>query len=309
MFFKPKIFISSVLSLKTIRSEIDLFLRSVGAEVIIYEKNLTPSTIRATYRSDILESDFVILILDKEYGTLTKHGKSGTHEEYDILIESNIPFHVYIRKSNNHNRKLNSLINKFTFDDISYYFYVNHKDLLARIKETVFTISKEIALNQIERFRITNTKILKITTKRDYDRGVKILKDIHKMTHFLEYNNIDPRFTTAYSFYFEYWSSYYKAFNWYFIDYKIDEMFKNVIIKCDEYHTLLSSEFSPAKEITTVQFEDNIEFTIHKLNQDHIELSTSNIELVFNEFINSLNFFEKELDLHNKRASYLDDNI
>lgn len=44
MIFKPRIFISSTLSenLK-VRSKIENFFSSIGAEAMLYEKNLTPS--------------------------------------------------------------------------------------------------------------------------------------------------------------------------------------------------------------------------------------------------------------------------
>lgn len=98
MSFKPRIFISSLLDGKLeIRSKIENFFISVGAEPILYEKNLTPSSSINTYRQDIVDSDFVIVILDENYGSVTESGLSGTEEEFNIAMSNRLKTHVYIR--------------------------------------------------------------------------------------------------------------------------------------------------------------------------------------------------------------------
>lgn len=56
MYFKPRIFISSTLKENLgVRSEIEEFFSIVGAEVLLYEKNLTPSVTPMTYRKIYLK--------------------------------------------------------------------------------------------------------------------------------------------------------------------------------------------------------------------------------------------------------------
>ena len=51
MYFKPRIFISSTMGDKLeLRENIKKWFESAGAEVALYEKDLTPSTNSNTYR-------------------------------------------------------------------------------------------------------------------------------------------------------------------------------------------------------------------------------------------------------------------
>ena len=150
MIFKPRIFISSTLSENlTIRSQIEKFFFSIGAETLLYEKNLTPSVSPMTYRNDIIDADFIIFIIKNKYGQRTENGISGTHEEFNISLETNIPKHVYIKLENGE-RESKELIEVINNNQISYYYFKTDKDLLKRIKETTFTIAKEIMLRKVE---------------------------------------------------------------------------------------------------------------------------------------------------------------
>jgi hypothetical protein len=100
MSFKPRIFISSTFDLINLRKKLSNFYISIGAEPLLYEENLTPSVNRSTYRQDILDADFTIFIFHKRYGSETDFGISGTHEEWLIANQNNIPSHVYIKFDN-----------------------------------------------------------------------------------------------------------------------------------------------------------------------------------------------------------------
>ena len=70
MIFRPRIFISSTLGENlSIRKKLETFYKSIGAEPMLYETNLTPSVVPASYRTDILDADFIIFILKNQYGT------------------------------------------------------------------------------------------------------------------------------------------------------------------------------------------------------------------------------------------------
>ena len=91
---------------KKVRDSIKKHFIELGAEPLLYESNLTPSTKPMTYCKDILEADFVILIMKDNYGTETDWGISGTHEEYRIAKENRIPIHVYLKPSKSQDNKL-----------------------------------------------------------------------------------------------------------------------------------------------------------------------------------------------------------
>ena len=99
MIFRPKIFISSTFKEnEKIRNQIRDYFYSVGAEPLLYEYELTPSIQPMTYRINLADADFMIMIVKDNYGTETESGLSGIHEEYKIAHNNNIPLHVYLKK-------------------------------------------------------------------------------------------------------------------------------------------------------------------------------------------------------------------
>jgi uncharacterized protein DUF4062 len=143
VFFKPRIFISSTLDLASIRSEIKSLFESVGAETMLYEKNLTPSINRSTYRQDVLDADFVIFIFEERYGGITESGKSGTNEEWDIVAQAGIPTHVYIKKTDEKEDSLNRFLSdEIQGKQVSYYYYSNTAELLEQIRRMIFTVAE-----------------------------------------------------------------------------------------------------------------------------------------------------------------------
>ncbi|NMA65618.1 MAG: DUF4062 domain-containing protein [Clostridiaceae bacterium] len=181
MIFKPRIFISSTLSENlSIRSKIEKFFSEIGAEAMLYEKNLTPSVNAMTYRKDILDADFIIFIVKKQYGKRTESGISGTHEELKIALETNIPKHVYI-KLNDSDSDAKELIEEIDNNQISYYYFKDDNDLFKRIKGTTFTIAKEIMLKKVEDSQLPKTSVRKICVKYDYEKAIEIIKVIESM--------------------------------------------------------------------------------------------------------------------------------
>lgn len=67
MIFRPKIFISSTFKgNESVRNQIRDYFYSVGAEPLLYEHELTPSINPLTYRTNLLDADFMILIVKEE---------------------------------------------------------------------------------------------------------------------------------------------------------------------------------------------------------------------------------------------------
>lgn len=195
MIFKPRIFISSTLDENlSVRSKIESFYSSVGAETMLYEKNLTPSVNQMTYRKDILDADFIILIIKNKYGTRTERGISGTHEELKIALNANIPLHVYIKLEANQS-DAKEIIDEINNNRISYYYFKNDKDLLERIKETTFTIAKEIMLKSVEDTKLPRNTVLKLSIKHDYEEALNIISIVESM--FKVYNNTEFDFVNS----------------------------------------------------------------------------------------------------------------
>lgn len=167
MYFKPRIFISSTMGDKLkLRSQIKNYFEKAGAEVALYEKDLTPSTDPNTYRNDILQTDFVIFIIDERYGAKTDWGISGTEEEFIIAQSNNKPCHVYLKQidKTDESEKFEALIKS---KGISYYFYKDENDLLRKLKSTCFTIARDIVKKNIDKQQIEPALIRRMSINHD----------------------------------------------------------------------------------------------------------------------------------------------
>ena len=176
MYFKPRIFISSTMGDKLkIRKQIKNIFEKAGAEVALYEKDLTPSTIPNTYRQDILQTDFVIFIIDERYGAKTGSGLSGTEEEFNIVTYNNKLCHVYLKE-------IEKTDEAKVFEDnikskgISYYYYKNEKDLLNKLQSTCFTIAKNICEAKLLHQKIEPKLITKLAVEKDYAMALGYIK-------------------------------------------------------------------------------------------------------------------------------------
>ena len=184
MIFRPKIFISSTFSEnKKIREDIRKFFYSVGAEPLLYEHELTPSVIPKSYRTNLLDADFVIMIVKDKYGTKTEYGMSGIHEEYRIALNNNVPLHVYLKrnKESNNTEESNPLIEDLVKDGISFYYFDNDRELIKRLKETTFTIAKDIMLSQLEKNKIPDNILYKLASEKDYNKAMDVVNIIEDM--------------------------------------------------------------------------------------------------------------------------------
>lgn len=253
MFFKPRIFISSLLrgSIGK-RKNIDKLLRSCGAEVILYEKNLTPSVNTNTYRRDILEADFVILILDENYGALTENGISGSEEEFDIATENSLKTHVYIKNAKTNSRKEDKFIKKIKETGISYYFYTTDEELYNRIQETVMTIAKEITLNSITKEKMDWIIVKKLAQNSDYElacnfiRRHSLFKGLCQSDRFLEIN------TNMVFALFEFPINYISKYPFLFIDTKYGDLLLDAYKPIKAFMEKHSMEFEYSNDLYSI---------------------------------------------------------
>ena len=149
-----------------LRGQIKSYFQKAGAEVALYEKDLTPSTDPNTYRNDILQTDFVIFIIDERYGAKTDWGISGTEEEFIIAQANNKPCHIYLKQidKTDESEKFEALIKS---KGISYYFYKDENDLLRKLKSTCFTIACDIVKKNIDKQQIDPALVRKMAIKND----------------------------------------------------------------------------------------------------------------------------------------------
>lgn len=233
MIFRPKIFISSTFKEnEEIREQIRDYFYSVGAEPLLYERELTPSINPMTYRINLLDADFMILIVKDEYGTETETGISGMHEEYKIAHNNKIPLHVYLKKNNTvtSDTTTNPLIEDLKKDGISYYYFNNDLDLLKRLKETTFTIAKEIMINDITKSKVPKESIIKLAGNSDYDRAMQVISIIESMKNVITTNELDWVYSSLFvacleCIDYEFSSTYHHFINWK-LDEKLEKMLK-----------------------------------------------------------------------------------
>ena len=158
-----------------LRKQIKNIFEKSGAEVALYEKDLTPSTVPNTYRDDIMQTDFVIFIIDERYGAKTDSGLSGTEEEFNIITYNNKLCHVYLKEIEKTD-EAKAFEDNIKSKGISYYYYKNETDLLKKLQSTCFTIAESICKANLLQQRIEPPLITKLAVEKDYATGVEYIK-------------------------------------------------------------------------------------------------------------------------------------
>lgn len=252
MYYKPRVFISSLLKNKIeLRNRISSVLSKAGFEVLLYEKNLTPSTDLYTYRKNILDADYVIFILDEEYGNRTDSGFSGTEEEYMIASYNNKNRHVYIKmnsesvvEDNNDTSSDNSLfLKKIKDQGVSYYLYKNEKDLVKRITESIVTIAGEIAVKKAFDNQISDDNVFRIALKHDYDLALGFISIYKSMIY--EMNNRDLIYSNLFTAFNEYnieW--WFSGTKYHFIDEKMNDIVDKIFTYASDFIEKHVNEFT-----------------------------------------------------------------
>lgn len=239
MAFKPRIFISSTFSdNKKVRERIKKHFIELGAEPLLYESNLTPSTKPMTYRKDVLEADFVILIMKDNYGTETDWGISGTHEEYKLAKENQIPIHVYLMSSESTDNKL---IKELKADQVSYYYFKTDIELLKRLKETSFIIAEEIILKNLAQKKLPHFTVRQLSYNADYQRAIELIRSIEVMKKYNNQFSFDYLTTTIFVDFIEPIIYYFKQQEHIFINWKLDDALSDMILIAQKFlynHTL-----------------------------------------------------------------------
>lgn len=242
MAFKPRVFISSTFSdNKKIREKIKKHFIELGAEPLLYESNLTPSTVPMAYRKDILEADFVILIMKDNYGKKTDWGISGTHEEYRIAKENCIPIHVYLLQSES---TKNSLTRELQKDQVSYYYFKTESELIKRLKETTFIIAEEIVLKHLIQRKLPHFTVRQLSYNADYQRAIELIRSIEAMKKCHDQFGYDYLSTTIFTDYIEPITWYINQEKPVFINWKLDEALNEMASVAQEFMSNHSLDYT-----------------------------------------------------------------
>ena len=245
MIFRPKIFISSTFTEnEDLRNQIHEYFYSVGAEPLLYEHELTPSILPMTYRTSLLDADFMIMIVKDNYGTETASGLSGIHEEYKIAQNNNIPHHVYLKKDSTSETIDNPLIDDLRKDGISYYYFDGDDDLLKHLKETTFTIAKEIMLRQIETYKLPKKSIIKLAGDSDYKRALEIIAIIESMKNTAHIYELDWVSSSLFMECLDCIRYEFSSLDHHFINWKIDDLLREMLNIANEYNNHFSIDFT-----------------------------------------------------------------
>lgn len=292
MYFKPRIFISSTLDLSSIRTRVCNILESAGAEVMLYEENLTPSIIPSTYRQDVLEADFIIFIFHNRYGTKTEQGISGTNEEWLIVKDANIPKHVYVKRAAREQEKRlqNFVTNELTQNGISYYCYRDDKELINRIKGTVFSIAKEIAINKLETLNVDASLIKLAKAKSDNAKCIQFIKQMDEIINLSNIGICNLIESTVIRSIIEPWEYEFQRNRGSFIDEMLNDSFKELLAAYNSFLDLHSKNFTHEGETRTI-----------KLKWSQIEISFDELKLSANA-----NYEESRKRLETYLQKYLD---
>jgi hypothetical protein len=254
MYFKPRIFISSTLADNlSIREELDEFFESVGAELMLYESNLTPSISPMVYRRDIKEADFVIFIIKDTYGKKTNKGISGTHDEFRIAEANNIPKHVYIKRTAK-TSKNKILIKEIENQEISYYYFQDDKQLLDRIKQTVFTIARDIVISKIAQAEIDFLSIRKIDIYFNYNQALAIFKIMDELLNLITQSPFDHINSNIVLAALDNLSEWVQRKGQIFIDTKINDLFLDYMKAYDIYGSAYSLDYVSGRTYRDIPF-------------------------------------------------------
>ena len=307
MFFKPRIFISSLMNNKLeLRTKIEKTLTEAGAECMLYEKNLTPSSDNNTYRNDIIDSDFIILILDNNYGAKTDLGISGTEEEYEIAIMHKKKIHIYLQKIDDESisQEQQDFVSKIQASGASYYYYKDEKDLLKRIKSSLFAIANTISLNNLTFDKLNYNVVVRQTFDLDYKYATDIISIHNEMLSLMNLKGLDCLSTTIF---FEFTAPVIDNIAYgsiQFLDYKILELLE-VAHKCArDFHAKHSIIFTTNGTYTNHTSPVLGQLMIRNCYINNPYMSdTSELETLFKSYLDNFSIF---VDYIEKKKLHID---
>ena len=258
MYFKPRIFVSSTMGDKLkLRNQIKNIFEKSGAEVALYEKDLTPSTVNNTYRDDILQTDFVVFIIDDRYGEKTGCGLSGTEEEFNIVSYHHKPCHVYLKqieKTEEAKRFENIIKNK----GISYFYYKNENDLLEKLRSTCFTIARDVCISNLLRQKMDPKLINKLAMQKDYETAISYVRLFEKMYEIANNSIYNIRNSNLLISVLNGSCEYYLRNKNHFIDKKLEDFWGNLFSTVKDINNFIATFSTPAPLGQNIKLSDDV---------------------------------------------------
>jgi len=176
--------------LAVLRQKIHGILESSGFSVEIYEEDSTPSSEPATYLRDIEHADFVIFVLDDTYGTpRPSTGRSGVHEEWNIVKAKRIPNHVYLLRARGADvepEQQKFIKRELQEREISYFYYANEVELRKQIRKSIVKMTLDIARSPYFRSHISRRSLAGEVASRDHttfyrwDRAIALVAGLEQ---------------------------------------------------------------------------------------------------------------------------------
>jgi len=239
-----------------------------------------------------LDADFIIFIIKNSYGAKTDQGISGTHEEFLIALDTQIPKHVYI-KLGKKQRSTKKLVDEISGSNISFYYYHEDADLLKRIKETTFTIAKEIMLKKLEDTQLPKTSVKKLSVNYDYRRALEIIKIVDAMISIaknLAFDFVDSTIFTVFISPILMENSYQ---NWMFVDQKIEELLSEMLNAFGGFsnHGIDYTATGRPRNINNVPVLDKVMIYNCRLTNPSPSMSRSEYKEIVNNFFEKYNEF------------------
>ena len=288
MYFKPRIFVSSTMGDKlALRNKIKEIFESAGAEVALYEKDLTPSTTPNTYREDILQTNL---------------GLSGTEEEFNIVTSNHMPCHVYLKQieKTEEAEKFEALIKS---KEISYFYYKDEKDLLKKLKSTCFTIAREVCVSSLLQQKMDPKLINKLAMQKDYSNAITYIKLFEKVYE-IENNSVyTVQNSNLLISVFDVVCEYYLRNKNHFIDKKLEDYFENIFILVKEINTFIANTSIPNAVGQNIQLFDGrlIFVTLNNFNNgtdfNLLNSKTNNLRSLYNALKSYVGVMKLEVDL------------
>jgi hypothetical protein len=215
-----------------VRSKIRDLLLSTGFEPEIYEKDSTPSSEPATYLKDVVDADFVIFVLDETYGTpRAKTGRSGVHEEWSLVIEKGIPYHVYLKQPKG--KPFERAQKKFITEElvgreVSFFYYSNSNELLQQVKSSIAKMTLDIARSTRYRSRLGNEGLIADIVEYEYKNFLEWDRAVLQVS---EYEETIDGVTNAWAFLADHFQPFNPERALPFYDSKLQELFAQFLDK------------------------------------------------------------------------------
>jgi len=209
-----------------VRSKIRDLLLSTGFDPEIYEKDSTPSSEPTTYLKDVVDADFVIFVLDETYGTpRAKTGRSGVHEEWSLVIEEGIPYHVYLKRPKG--GRVERAQKKFIKEEligreVSFFYYSNSDELLQQVKSSLARMTLDIARSTRYRARLGSELMIADMVEYEYKNFMEWDRAVLQVS---EYEATITGVTDAWGFLADHFPDFNPEWAFPFYDSKLQELF------------------------------------------------------------------------------------